>query len=173
MVGGERTGGTGAEAHPTPVGRLSTERNGGSLNSGTVARPDRDIQVSGGQTVPVTDTAGNPALLPPGAHCFAAETDAGGAYASSVDHDSYDNAVIVEQGDELGTLTITAVNTFNTPPVPSTAPNPFYPPGSDGGGGSGALSFTGFPAGQWVLIGFALFALGAGLVSVTRRRRIG
>jgi hypothetical protein len=24
-------------AHPTPVGRLTTERNGGSLNSGTVA----------------------------------------------------------------------------------------------------------------------------------------
>lgn len=59
-------------------------------------------------------------MLPPGAHCFAAETDAGGADASSVDYDSYDNAVIVEQGDVLGTLTITAVNTFNTPPAPPT-----------------------------------------------------
>jgi hypothetical protein len=101
---------------------------------------------------------------------FAAETDAGGADASSVDHDSYDNAVIVEQGDELGTLTITAVNTFNTPPVPPkpTPPNPFHPPGPDSGASSAALSYTGFPAGQWVLIGFALFALGAGLVSGTR-----
>ena len=87
------------------------------------------VQVSGGQTVLVTDTAGDPVLLPPGAHCFAEETDAGGADASSVDYDSYDNAVIVEQGDELGTLTITAVNTFNTPPV-RHAPEPVLPAGS-------------------------------------------
>lgn len=134
------------------------------------------VQVPGGQTVLVTGADGTAVLLPPGAHCFAAETDTGGADASSVDFDSYDNAVIVELGDELGTLTITATNTFDAPPVPPNPyypPSPFYPPGPtpDGGGSSGYLSWTGFPVGQWVLVGFALFALGAGLVSATRRRR--
>lgn len=131
------------------------------------------VSVTGGQTVLVTDAAGNPVLLPPGAHCFAAETDDGGADASSVDYNSYDNAVIVTPGDELGTVTITAVNTFNAPPAPPGPP--VYPPAPypGGGGGSGSLSWTGFAAGQWLLIGFALFALGAGLVSVTRRRRAG
>lgn len=110
-------------------------------------------QVTGGQTVPVTDGAGNPVLLPPGAHCFAAETDNGGADSSSVDYDSYDNAVIVEQGDELQTLTITAVNTSDKPPAPPAPPTPpVYPITPGGGGGSGYLSWTGFPAGQWLLI---------------------
>ncbi len=127
------------------------------------------VQVSGGQTVLVTDPAGNPVLLPPGAHCFAAETDTGGADSSSVNYDSYDNAVIAETGDDLGTLTITAVNTFNRPPV-----YPPYPPGPwSSGGGSGTLSWTGFPAAPWLLAGAALLALGVGLVSVTRRRRLG
>lgn len=126
------------------------------------------VAVSGGQTVVVSGADGNPVLLPPGAHCFASETDSGGANSSSVDFDSYDNAVIVEQGDELGTVTITAVNTFDTPPGPPAPPvhpptPPVYPP----------LPYTGFPLGQWVLLGFALLAAGAIAVSVTRRRRAG
>lgn len=112
----------------------------------------------------MTDTAGNPVLLPPGAHCFAEETDNGGADASSVDYDSYDNAAIVEQGDELQTLTITATNTFDVPPAPPTPP--VYPPAPYPGGG-GSLSWTGFSAAPWLLVGAVLFAFGAVLVSVT------
>ncbi len=126
------------------------------------------VQVAGGQTVPITDAAGNPVLLQLGAHCFATELDSGGASSSSVDFDSYDNAVVVQSADQTGTLTITAVNTFNAPPTP-----PVYPPAPlpGDGGSSGMLSWTGFPVGQWVLVGFALFALGAMLVSASRRRR--
>ena len=44
----EQTGGTGSTgAHPTPVGRLNTKRNGGSLKSGTVALRERNMQVWG------------------------------------------------------------------------------------------------------------------------------
>lgn len=141
------------------------------LNGARVTVYSGSVPVAGGQTVLVTGPGGSPVLLPPGAHCFAAETDTGGADASSVDFDSYDNAVIVVAGDELGTVTITAVNTFDSPPVPPIYPP--YPPAPWNGGPSGSLSWTGFPAGQWVLLAFALFALGAGLVSATRRRRAG
>lgn len=142
------------------------------LNGTRVTVYSGSVPVTGGQTVLVTGPDGSPVLLPPGARCFAAETDTGGADASSVDHDSFDNAVIVATGDELGTVTITAVNTFDSPPVPPIYP-PYPPYPWDGGSTSGSLSWTGFPAGQWVLLGMALFALGAGLVSATRRRRAG
>ena len=128
------------------------------------------VQVTGGQTVPVTNADGEPVLLQLGAHCFAAETDSGAASSSSVDFNSYDNAVVVESADETGTLTITAVNTFDRPPAPPINP-PVPWPGDTGSAGS--LSSTGFPAGQSVLIGFALLAAGAAAVSGTRRRRTG
>jgi hypothetical protein len=144
------------------------------LNGTRVTVYSGTVPVTGGQTVPVTDADGDPVLLPPGAHCFAAETDNGSADSSTVDYDSYGNAVILEPGDELGTVTITAVNTFITPPTPPTSTPPYPPlPFPDAGGGSGMLSWTGFPVGRWLLIGLALFALGAGLVSATRRRRTG
>ncbi len=129
------------------------------------------VQVAGGQTVPITDADGNPVLLQLGAHCFATEIDSGGASSSSVDHDSYDNAVVVQTAGQTGTLAITAVNTFNAPPVPPAPP--VYPPAPlpGDGGSSGMLSWTGFPAAPWLLFGFALLALGAVVVSVTRRRR--
>ncbi|WP_395725487.1 DUF5979 domain-containing protein [Nakamurella sp.] len=141
------------------------------LNGTRVTVYSGSVSVTGGQTVPVVEAAGDPVLLPPGSHCFAVETDNGGANSSTVDHNSYDTAVIAETGDQLGTLTITAVNTFTVPPVP---PRPYPPvPFPDAGGGSGTLSWTGLPVGRWLLIGFALLALGAGLVSATRRRRTG
>ena len=59
------------------------------------------VLVSGGQTTVVSDAAGNPVLLPPGARCFGVETQNGGATESTVDYDSFDNAVIAEAGDQL------------------------------------------------------------------------
>ena len=84
------------------------------------------VQISGGQTLTVTGADGSPALLPAGAHCYAEETDTGGADATSIDHDSYDTAAVVEIGDELQTVTITATNTFN--PNPPTRHRPAPPP---------------------------------------------
>ena len=68
----------------------------------------------------VSDAAGNPVLLPPGARCFGVETQNGGATESTVDYDSFDNAVIAEAGDELQTLTITATNRFDGGKLPNT-----------------------------------------------------
>ncbi|UOQ87774.1 DUF5979 domain-containing protein [Agromyces endophyticus] len=75
-----------------------------------------DVQVTGGQTVTVTDPAtGDPVLLPIGTHCWGDETDDAGATDSSVDHDSFDDAVIVvaDDGDEPQALGLTATNTFD------------------------------------------------------------
>ncbi|MGW9168181.1 DUF5979 domain-containing protein [Agromyces sp. NPDC055658] len=78
---------------------------------------DGDVEVTGsGETVTVTDAAtGDPLLLPVGTHCWGEETDDGGATDSSVDFDSFDDAVIVvaEEGDEVQELAITATNTFD------------------------------------------------------------
>ncbi|WP_172979714.1 DUF5979 domain-containing protein [Agromyces agglutinans] len=75
-----------------------------------------DVQVTGGQTVTVIDPAtGEPLLLPLGTHCWGDETDDAGATESSVDFDSFENAVIViaSGGDDPEALEITATNTFD------------------------------------------------------------
>ena len=74
------------------------------------------IDIRGGDTVLIEDADGNPLLLPIGTHCWADETDQGGASESAVNFDSYENAAIVTVGspDDLQELELTATNTFVT-----------------------------------------------------------
>ncbi|GAA1828570.1 DUF5979 domain-containing protein [Agromyces salentinus] len=74
-----------------------------------------DVEVVGGETTTVLDAAtGEPLLLPLGTHCWGVETDAAGATSSSVDFDSFENAVIVVASEEEApqALVLTATNTF-------------------------------------------------------------
>ncbi|MFF2388293.1 DUF5979 domain-containing protein [Agromyces sp. NPDC058104] len=87
-----------------------------SLTEGGTPLFDGDVEVTGGQTVTVTDPAtGDPLLLPLGTHCWGEETDDAGATSSSVDFDSFDDAVVVvaDDGDEPQPLELTATNTFD------------------------------------------------------------
>ncbi|MFB9308348.1 hypothetical protein BJY17_002184 [Agromyces hippuratus] len=74
---------------------------------------DGAIEIAAGETIEVVDANGDPVHLPGGTHCFATETDAGGASSATVDFDSYENAAIVEASDTAQLLTITATNTFD------------------------------------------------------------
>ena len=78
-----------------------------------------EVVLTGAETKKVVDAAGDPVVIPHGAHCFGTETDDGGATASAVDFDSYDNSAVVEgrRTGEVAQLTITATNTFRNPPV--------------------------------------------------------
>lgn len=78
----------------------------GTVYSGTVT-------ISGGETISIEDAEGNPIPLPIGTHCFAEETENGGATEYSVDYDSYENAAIITASDEEQQLSITATNTFD------------------------------------------------------------
>lgn len=71
------------------------------------------VTISGGETLSIEDAEGNPLPLPVGTHCFAEETDNGGATEFSVDYDSYENAVIVVPSTFEQQLSITAANTFD------------------------------------------------------------
>lgn len=74
---------------------------------------DGAIEITAGETVEVVDANGDPVALPGGTHCFAVETDEGGASTATVDFDSYENAAIIEASDTAQLLTITATNTFD------------------------------------------------------------
>ncbi|SFR91486.1 hypothetical protein SAMN05428970_3803 [Agromyces sp. CF514] len=87
-----------------------------SLTDGGTPLFEGDVQVTDGQTVTVLDPdTGQALLLPVGTHCWGDETDDAGATDSSVDFDSFDNAVIVEasDADEPEPLELTATNTFD------------------------------------------------------------
>lgn len=73
-----------------------------------------EVTVRGGQTVTVTDAAGDPVLLPVGATCFGEETVTGGAASVVVDHDSLQNGVTVvaSDTDDAQVLEINVENTF-------------------------------------------------------------
>ncbi|XAS74855.1 DUF5979 domain-containing protein [Dermatophilaceae bacterium Sec6.4] len=78
------------------------------------------INIKGGDTITVTDPAGDELKLPVGAHCWGLETDAGGATSSAVDYNSWDTATVVTVQDpasQLQQLTITATNTFDSAAV--------------------------------------------------------
>lgn len=72
------------------------------------------VLIKGGQTKYLVNENDEPRALPLGATCFGNEVNTGGASASDVDHDSFENGVTVTDGDpeNLQVLTITAVNTF-------------------------------------------------------------
>ncbi len=157
------------------------------------------VRVTGGATVPVLEADGDPALLPLGAHCWAAEPDAGGADATTIDHDSWDAAVVVRQSDDAQVLTITVTNTFGAPPTTGSSPAPTTPtapttgptgdstsPSVEPSGTSavtspptvnpsrstgGSMPDTGVPILRQVLLGLALLLGGAALMLLLRRRR--
>jgi hypothetical protein len=151
------------------------------------------LQIRGGQTVAVPDGNGDPAVLPAGARCFADETDDGGADSSTVDFDSFDNAVLIGISDELQRLTITVTNEFDalpvttTPSTGSTSAQPgaeptsaserspttsTYRPTSSSAGGGG-LSNTGVVTVTMLVIAVILLAGGGVLLIAARRRRDG
>ncbi|NYF08985.1 hypothetical protein HDC94_000141 [Leifsonia sp. AK011] len=78
----------------------------GTVFSGTVI-------IRGGETVAIEDAEGNPVALPIGTHCFAEETQDGGATEVAIDYDSYENAAIVTSSETEQELSITATNTFD------------------------------------------------------------
>jgi hypothetical protein len=71
------------------------------------------VTIKGGQTLAIEGTDGEPLPLPLGTHCYGEETVTGGATTAVVDHDSFDDAVVVTASDELQELAITATNTFD------------------------------------------------------------
>ncbi|QTV80319.1 DUF5979 domain-containing protein [Microbacterium sp. NIBRBAC000506063] len=71
-----------------------------------------EYRIQGGEIVDLTHPDGSPVMLPLGSHCFIEETVTGGATAASVSHDGYDNALVVEEGDEVQVLELVATNTF-------------------------------------------------------------
>lgn len=73
------------------------------------------VEIRGGERVQLADAAGNPVLLPLGAHCWADETGTGGATSHTVNAGSYDDALVVASGtpDDLQQLELRAVNTFD------------------------------------------------------------
>lgn len=73
----------------------------------------QSVNVKAGQSVEVLGADDQPAKLPLGSHCYATESNDGGATSSSVDYDSYDDAVIVESTEAPQDLEITATNTFD------------------------------------------------------------
>jgi fimbrial isopeptide formation D2 family protein len=116
-----------------------------------------------GTTIQVTDDDGEPRAFPLGTHCFADETDDGGADRSVVSHGSFDDALEVVSGapDDLQPLNLTVVNTFRSdPPAPGT-----------GDDGDGLLPDTGGPVLTALLGGLLLAVAGATILGVTRRRR--
>lgn len=128
-------------------------------------------QIHGGETLRLVDADGTDLLLPNGAHCFAAETDTGGATTVTIDAHSYETGVVVGESDDVQEIGLTVVNTFRTPPVTPTTPSApavgSVPPAS--GAVAGGLPITGADV-AWVGA-VALLLLGVGAVLVARRHR--
>ncbi|RIJ69558.1 DUF11 domain-containing protein [Nakamurella silvestris] len=155
------------------------------------------LLIKGGQTLAVTVADGSELLVPIGTHCYAAETDTGGATGVGIDFDSYDRAAVAQLAVELQTLTITVTNTFTAPEPPTTGPTtgpsttgpttgptgpgttgpsvtiaptsaPSTPPVPPGTGG---LPVTGAPVTHQLVLIAALLAAGLLLVGYGRRGR--
>lgn len=77
----------------------------------------QSVDIKGGESVAALLGAdGKPVKLPVGTHCFGVETNTGGATESSVDHNSFESAAVVEVQEDasaLQELKITASNTFS------------------------------------------------------------
>lgn len=145
-------------------------------------------QIVGGETLRLVDADGADVLLPLGAHCFADETQTGGATAVTIDADSYETGVVVAESDDVQEIGLTVVNTFMTPPEPVDPTGPTTPSdpteptspaaptdGTTGSGDAGAraadggLPVTGADV-AWISV-VALLLVAAGAVLVVRRRR--
>lgn len=73
------------------------------------------VAIRGGERLPLLDAAGEPVLLPLDTHCWAEESDTGGATSHVVNAGSYDDALVVVDGapDDLQALELEVVNTFD------------------------------------------------------------
>jgi len=69
-------------------------------------------ELTAGDIEPLRGADGRVVRLPVGTHCYGTETNPAGATSSSIDHDSYDNAIIVEEQRLPQILLVTATNTF-------------------------------------------------------------
>ncbi|MEV8267361.1 SdrD B-like domain-containing protein [Microbacterium sp. NPDC076911] len=118
-----------------------------------------DIDIKGGEIMPMLDEEGEVILLPAGAICFGTETDDAGADSSSVDFDSFENGVEVQTGnvDELQALKITVTNTFD---AVEPTPTPASPPT--------ALAVTGVAVGGTLAAAILLIVLG---LFISKRKR--
>lgn len=98
--------------------QLDVEGTLGTVHSSTV-------EITAGERLLLETEGGDTVLLPAGAHCFAEETDAAGASAVTIDHDSYETGVVVEAGtpDEIQELELVVVNTFDTDLWPDALPD--------------------------------------------------
>lgn len=135
-------------------------------------------KLKGGETIILGIDDRTPIPLPVGTRCFGSEINDGGANTSTIDRDSFKNAVEVTEGtpDALQTLKITAVNTFTcandacaekpTPPAPGT-----NTPGAHDGGNGPSLAITGGPALTTLFIAGVLGLAGGGLLLALRRRQ--
>ncbi len=135
-------------------------------------------KLKGGETIILGIDDRAPILLPIGTRCFGSEINDGGADRSTIDHDSFANAVEVTEGkpNALQTLSIIAVNIFTcangacaenpNPPTPGTnTPDP-----RNGGNGPG-LALTGGPALMTLFIAGMLALAAGGVLLVLRLRR--
>ncbi|WP_395244880.1 DUF5979 domain-containing protein [Agromyces sp. MMS24-K17] len=73
---------------------------------------DDTIEVMAGDIEPMRDADGDVVRLPIGTHCFGSEPDAGGATATTIEHDSYDDAIVVGADPLAQILLVTFTNTF-------------------------------------------------------------
>lgn len=73
------------------------------------------VALRGGERIALLDADGDPVLLPLGTHCWAEESDTGGATSHVVNAGSYDDALVVVDGapDDLQALELEVVNTFD------------------------------------------------------------
>ncbi|WP_134768512.1 DUF5979 domain-containing protein [Nocardioides sp. 1609] len=72
------------------------------------------VRINGGERLELLDAQGDPVLLPLGTRCWAAESDAGGATATTIDAHSYDTGLVVAGGspDDVQTMELEVTNTF-------------------------------------------------------------
>ncbi len=99
----------------------TTDASGNPVRATVYSAP---VQISAGETIdPILGPDGQPVLLPVGTHCFGQETATGGATSSSIDHASFDDAVVVaaqEDPQQIQELTLTATNVFDSTAVAVT-----------------------------------------------------
>lgn len=122
------------------------------------------LEVRGDTVTTVAGPDDEPVLLPLGAHCFLAETDSGEADEVSIEHGSFEDAVVVVEGDESEpqALTLTAVNTFEATPEPGA---------DDAPTAAGPLPDNGGPATGLTPLGILLLLAGAAAMAAASRRR--
>jgi hypothetical protein len=72
------------------------------------------VQIRGGERIELADALGDPVLLPVGAHCWAVESDTGGASSHVANAGSYADALVVVAGQpsDVQPLELSVTNTF-------------------------------------------------------------